>query len=78
MMNTTRWTRRDELDDYEEDGDEHATRGEDDSKWNMASMIASFVTWLAQLWEWQTAGSCTIQCDEYDVNEGAGGKNDSG
>jgi len=41
-------------------------------------MIASFVTWLAQLSEGETAGSCTIQRDEYDINEGAGGKNDSG
>jgi len=41
-------------------------------------MIAIFVTWLVQLSECQIAGSCTIQRDEYDVNEGAGGENDSG
>jgi len=41
-------------------------------------MIASFVIWLVQLSERQTVGSCTIQRDEYDVNEGAGGENDSG
>jgi len=41
-------------------------------------MIAIFVTWLAQLSEWQTVGSCTIQRDEYDINEGASGEDDSG
>jgi len=35
-------------------------------------MIASFVTWSAQLSESQTAGSCAIQRDLYDVNDGAG------
>jgi len=31
-MSTMRWARRDEHDDYEEDGDEDAAGGEDDSK----------------------------------------------
>jgi len=31
-MNMTRSIRRNEHDDYEEDGDEHAADGEDDSK----------------------------------------------
>jgi len=40
-------------------------------------MMASFVTWLAQLSELQTARSCKLYREEYDVNEGAGGENDS-
>jgi len=62
------------------DTNEDAGR-KDDSKYEAARRSMSFMRLLAQLSKGQTVGSCTIRCDEYNVDDDggvdAGGKDDS-